>query len=97
MRAGIDALADFGAVVYRAQAQEELARWLYGRHRDEEAGPLLDDARETYAEIGATGWLTKLESWHRSLGQPAVASSTSGQAPTDRRGQSDPAWRAGRR
>ena len=63
MRAGIDALAAFGAAGFHAQAQEELGRWLATQGRAEEAVPLLDAARTTYAEIGATGWLAGLETW----------------------------------
>lgn len=63
MRAGIAALDHFGARGYRAQAQVELARWLVAQHRPEDAAPLLDAARATYAKIGATGWLAKLDAW----------------------------------
>ncbi|HEY5134626.1 MAG TPA: adenylate/guanylate cyclase domain-containing protein [Candidatus Nanopelagicales bacterium] len=62
-RAGIDALATFGATGHRAQAQEELARWLVEQHRGDDAQPLIDAARATYTEIGATGWLAKLDDW----------------------------------
>jgi hypothetical protein len=63
LRAGVLALAAFGAVGFHAQAQEELGRWLVDQGRDEEAAPLLDAARTTYADIGAAGWLTRLDSW----------------------------------
>jgi class 3 adenylate cyclase/tetratricopeptide (TPR) repeat protein len=63
MRVGIEALESFGAIGYRAQAQEELARWLVEQHRAPEAAPLFDAARATYIEIGATGWLAKLDVW----------------------------------
>ncbi|HEX7195922.1 MAG TPA: hypothetical protein VF364_03705, partial [Candidatus Limnocylindria bacterium] len=57
LRAGIDALAAYGAVGEVARAQEELARWLVDQGRLDDAAPLLVAARTTYAEIGATGWL----------------------------------------
>ena len=80
MRCGIDALAAFGAVGFHAQAQEELARWLVTQHRDAEATPLLDAARATYADIGATGWLTRLDTWqpthHPTTGSPISAQAT---------------------
>jgi class 3 adenylate cyclase len=60
-RAGIDALEAFGAIGYRAQAQEELANWLINQSRPSDAAPLLDAARATYIEIGAAGWLTRLD------------------------------------
>ena len=63
MRAGIDALESFGAIGYRARAQEELARWLVEQHRATEAEALFDAARATYTEIGATGWIAKLDVW----------------------------------
>jgi hypothetical protein len=70
MRAGITALDAFGANGYRAQAQEELARWLVEQHRAEDATPLIDAARITYTDIGATGWLARLDAWDASR-QPA--------------------------
>ena len=63
LRKGIAALDKFGARGYRAQAQEDLARWLESQHRAGDAAPLIEDARTTYAEIGATGWLSRLNSW----------------------------------
>ena len=72
MRDGVDALAAFGAVGFHAQAQEELARWLLTQHREDEADPLLASARATYLEIGATGWLTRLDAWQTS-GAPTAS------------------------
>ena len=66
MRAGIAALDDFGAHGYRAQAQEELARWLVDQHRPDDAQPFIDAARATYTDIGATGWLARLDAWDTS-------------------------------
>ncbi|MBC7640092.1 MAG: hypothetical protein H7231_09960, partial [Rhodoferax sp.] len=71
MRLGIDALDALGAHGYRAQAQEELARWLADQHRPDDAAPLIDAARETYTEINATGWLARLQTWSTSR-HPAV-------------------------
>ena len=78
MRAGIDALAAFGAVGFHAQAQEELARWLANEHRDEEAAPLLTAARATYDRIGANGWLSRLDEWQTTHVQTLAASRTAG-------------------
>jgi class 3 adenylate cyclase len=64
LRAGIDALEAFGAVGYRAQAQEEFGRWLIGQGLPGDAEPLLDAARATYLAIGATGWLRRLDTHH---------------------------------
>ena len=75
MRTGIDALAAFGAVGFQAQAQEELGRWLVTQGRPDEAEPLLDAARTTYAEMGASGWLARLEAWHGTRRQQAASSS----------------------
>ena len=66
MRAGIAALDAFGARGYRAQAQEKLAHWLVDQHRPDDAQPLVDAARATYTDIGATGWLAKLDAWDTS-------------------------------
>ena len=63
MRLGVDALHAFGAPGYRAQAQEELARWLHDQDRPDEAAPLIEAARATYLQLGATNWLAQLEAW----------------------------------
>jgi tetratricopeptide (TPR) repeat protein len=63
LRAGVEALGAFGAVGERARAQEELARWLVEQDRAVDAAPLVVAARETYAEIGAGGWLSRLDAW----------------------------------
>ena len=64
MRTGIAALDAFGALGYRARAQEELARWLVEQGRSDEAESFFEDARTTYTDIGATGWLTRLDTRH---------------------------------
>jgi class 3 adenylate cyclase len=61
LRAGIDMLGAYGAVPDRALAQEDLGRWLVDQGRSGEAAELLDAARATYAELGATAWLARLE------------------------------------
>jgi hypothetical protein len=71
-RRGIAALDAFGAVGERACAQEELARWLVDQGRPDEAEPLLAAARSTYADIGALGWLARLDAF---TGAPVAASS----------------------
>ena len=63
MRIGIDGLATYGAIGHRARAQEELGRWLVEQHRADDAEPLLEAARTTYRDIGANGWLTKIDAW----------------------------------
>ena len=60
LRAGLDALDRFGAVGLRARAAEELGRWLLAQDRPDDAEPLLESARTTYVELGATGWLAQL-------------------------------------
>ncbi len=62
LRAGIAALEAFGAVGYRARAQEELAHWLLDQNRPSDAEQLIEQARATYTDIGAAGWLTQLDS-----------------------------------
>ena len=61
LRAGVDGLAAYGARGFHAQAEEELGRWLLTQHRDDEGETLLAAARATYVEIGATGWLARLD------------------------------------
>lgn len=60
LRAGIAELDAYGAVGYRARAQEELGHWLISQGRGGEATSLLNAARVTYQEIGAAGWLAGL-------------------------------------
>jgi class 3 adenylate cyclase len=61
LRAGIAALGEYGAVPARARAEEDLGSWLIGQGRNADAQPLLDAARSTYASLGATAWLARLE------------------------------------
>jgi hypothetical protein len=65
LRDGVAALKTFGAVVDAAQAEEELARWLVSRGRAGEAEPLVASVHATYTEIGARGWLRRLDEWSR--------------------------------
>ncbi len=60
LRAGIDALDQFGAVPDAARARHALGGWLAGQGRDTEATELLVAARATYTELEATGWLSEL-------------------------------------
>ncbi len=61
LRAGIVELDAYGAVGYRARAQEELGSWLITQGRGSEGHELLDTARATYEQIGAAGWLARLD------------------------------------
>lgn len=72
LRAGIAALDVFGARGYRAETQEELARWLVAQGRSGEAQELVDAARETYRAMGAHGWLARLESWSTRSGTAPI-------------------------
>jgi hypothetical protein len=60
LRGAIAQLDAYGAVGYRARAQEEYGRWLVDQGRREEAESLFDAASATYEGIGATGWLARL-------------------------------------
>jgi hypothetical protein len=70
-RRGISALDAFGAIGERAVAQEELGRWLVDQGRPDDAEPLLAAARSTYVEVGALGWLARLDAF---AGAPVAAS-----------------------
>jgi class 3 adenylate cyclase len=67
LRAAIDALDAFGAVGERARTQEELGHWLIRNDRPLDAEPLLAAAGATYLDIGATGWLAKLDAWQGAV------------------------------
>ena len=77
MRAGIDALAAFGAIGFRAKAEEELACWLVSQHRGDEAEPFMSAARETYSLIGAAGWLAEIDARQTSLEEAPAATAGS--------------------
>ena len=62
LRGGLAALAGFGAVGWAARAEEDLGRWLASQGRADEAEMALQHARDSYREIGATGWLARLDS-----------------------------------
>ena len=51
----------FGAAGWAARAEQDLARWLIGQGRVAEAQEFVDRARATYLEIGALGWLERLD------------------------------------
>ena len=61
LRESVAALDAFGAVAFRARAQEQLATHLAAHGRAAEAEELFELARTTYAEIGADGWLASLD------------------------------------
>jgi class 3 adenylate cyclase/tetratricopeptide (TPR) repeat protein len=71
LRAGIACLVDFGAVGFAAQAEQELGLWLISQNREEEAAPWLERARTTYADIGATGWIARLDAQLVRTTEPA--------------------------
>ncbi|MGH3444026.1 MAG: hypothetical protein ACRDPB_01490, partial [Nocardioidaceae bacterium] len=78
LRAGIAALTAYGAVPDRALAQEDLGGWLASQGRHAEAAELLSAARTTYAELGATAWLERLNHYSvapASAGPAAVSGS----------------------
>ena len=59
---------------YLAATLLEHAEWLIGRHRAEEAGPLLDEAREAFRTLQARPWLERVERASAALaGQVATA------------------------
>jgi class 3 adenylate cyclase/tetratricopeptide (TPR) repeat protein len=81
LRAGASGLEEFGAVGLAARAKEDLARWLEDHGRGDEATGLLEQARATYQEIGALGWLTGLDAQLPSgvgAGAGAVRSAAAG-------------------
>jgi class 3 adenylate cyclase/tetratricopeptide (TPR) repeat protein len=61
LRASIEALQAYGARPEVARTQEDLGRWLLKQGRHDEAIELLDAARRTYEELGAAGWLARLD------------------------------------
>jgi hypothetical protein len=61
LRAGTDELDRCGVVVWRAHAQEDLGRLLLAQGRADEAAPFIEAARETYAALGASSWLARVE------------------------------------
>ncbi len=61
LRSGVAGLEAFGAVVDAARAKQDLAGWLISQGRPDEAGPWLEQARATYAQIGALGWLARMD------------------------------------
>jgi hypothetical protein len=62
-RTGIEALDEVGAIGMRARAQEDLARWLVDQRRTADAERFVALARATYEQIGALGWLARLDAW----------------------------------
>ena len=61
---------EYGMTFEAAVVQVEHGEWLASVGRSEEAGPLLDEAGETFEQIGATQWLERTGS---AVGLEAVA------------------------
>ena len=78
MRAGIEALDSLRRGRLPRTGPGGAGRWLVTQHRDEEAAPLLAAARATYDEIGANGWLSRLDEWQTTHLQTPAASRTAG-------------------
>jgi len=76
LRAGIEALTSIGARGYAAQTEEDLGHWLLTQGRKDDAAPLLTHARAVYKEIGALGWLTRLDSALDRDGAPSIVTVT---------------------
>ncbi len=74
LRAGVVALADFGAIGLSARAEEDLGRWLVDQGRAAEGRLALDHARDVYHQIGATGWVAVLDSWRAHHDVDSLAS-----------------------
>jgi hypothetical protein len=52
---------EFSMAFYLAVTQLEHAEWLLGQDRPDEAGPLLDEARETFQRLEARPWLERVD------------------------------------
>ena len=61
LRRAIEIYGRWGSAVRVARTRADLASWLAGQGRDAEAAPLLDQARATFEQIGATAWLAATE------------------------------------
>jgi len=53
--------ANIGMVWFLAATRLEHVEWLAAQGRTEEAGALLDEARETFARVGAAPWLERAD------------------------------------
>ena len=59
--AGIEQLASYGAVPDRALFQEMLGRWRIDEGRADEGRLTLEDARSTFADLGAVAWMARVD------------------------------------
>jgi hypothetical protein len=73
-RTAIASYDAWGSPVYAARARAAYGGWLAERGRADEAQDLLDTARATFAELGATTWLAALDG--RPAGSVSVVSAT---------------------
>ncbi len=60
-QAGIDGMLGFGAPGLAARVEEAYGRWLLSQHRQTEGALAVDHVRAVYAQIGADGWLSRLD------------------------------------
>jgi class 3 adenylate cyclase/tetratricopeptide (TPR) repeat protein len=56
MRQAVALFDEWGAVPYRAVAQDELGQWLVAASRRDEGEALLDSARSSFVQLGAHAW-----------------------------------------
>lgn len=71
LRSAVDLFRTWGSPHYRARAEAELGRLLESQGRTTDAAPLLDSARATLTELGATAWLAEL-GWPSREGVPSA-------------------------
>jgi hypothetical protein len=62
--------ATWRSPVHTARAQAAYGVWLRGHGRTDEAEPMVGQARERYAALGATAWLEELEAQHVETSAP---------------------------
>ena len=73
-RSAIASYDAWGSPVYAARARGGYGAWLAECGRTDEASGLLDAARTTFTELGATTWLAALDA--RRTGSGTVVSAT---------------------
>jgi hypothetical protein len=72
-RAAMGMFRELGMRPALAMAQTEYAEWLVGLGRDDDARPLVTEARATLEHLRATPWLERLSAVETRAGLTSVA------------------------
>jgi len=76
LRWAVAEFREMGARFYLAVTLLEYGKWLAGRSREDDAGPMLAEARAIFERLKAEPWMARVERAGRSAPQPVASGNT---------------------